>query len=68
MMRATLKGHGNPTQLISYGAEAKPRAQGVLVTVVKTRGGADLVDETGRWTTGWVASARKFWAEPVAGA
>lgn len=63
--RTTLKGHGNPTRIMYYGGEKTPATEGWLVTVVKVRGGADLVDESGGHTAGWAASATKFWGAPV---
>ena len=63
--RATLKGHGNPTQIMYFGVEKAPATTGWLLNVEKVRGGANLIDPTGVVNTGWVGSATKFWGEPV---
>lgn len=69
MTKQTLKGHGSPTQLMFFGSQAKPRPQGILVTVVTgDRGQYKLINAGRNNALGYVAafnSASKFWAETI---
>ena len=66
--KATLKGHGNPTQIMYFGIGSKPKDKGILVSVESVRRGSyTLTDVERNVRVGWteMSGANKFWGESI---